>query len=174
MKFWDFFKAPAQNERKSLSRLHDKIEALFPEKNKNGDEEEIVILACEAGLLARVAYCDFDLSDDEKKQIKTHLQNFAGLSLQEAQAVADLAIEEIKDLAGLENQKYAHPLIDLLDNDRRYQLVMALFAIAASGGEVSEKESEEIRQITTSLNLEHKHFIAARATVKEKLGVLNS
>lgn len=172
MKFWDFFKAPAQNEKQSLSRLHDKIEALFPEKNKNGDEEEIVILACEAGLLARVAYTDFDLDEAEKLQMKQHLQDFAGLSLEEARAVAELAIEEIKDLAGLENHKYAHPLVELLDNDRRYQLVMALFAIAASDGEVSEKESEEIRQINTSLNLEHKHFIAARASVKERLGVL--
>lgn len=172
MKFWDFFKAPAQNEQKSLSRLHDKIEALFPEKNKNGDEEEIVILACEAGLLARVAYTDFDLEEAEKSQIKQHLQDFLGLSFEEAKAVAELAIEEIKDLAGLDNHKYSQPLVELLDNDRRYQLVMALFAIAASDNEVSEKESEEIRQITTSLNLEHKHFIAARATVKEKLGVL--
>lgn len=173
MKFWDLFKTPSSEEQKNFSRLHDKIAPLFPPQ---GDEEDdpIIKIACLAGLLARVAYIDFDIDEQERKKMKAILQDAAHLTFEEARAVVDIAIEEIKDLAGLENHKYAHPLNDLLNTQERYDLLLALFAIAASDGTISDSESEEIRLISMSLNLEHHHFVTARANYRQFLGFLKT
>lgn len=170
MNFWDFFKSPDQETKKNLSRLHDKLEALFPQD----DEEDIVQMTCMAGLLARVAYCDLHLDQNEIKRMKELLKQFTFLDAEHAEKVVQTAVEDIKDLSGLENHKYCPPLNDLLDTHQRYQLLESLFAVAASDGEVTSKESEEIRNISNGLLLEHKHFISARATVLKQLGVLKS
>jgi uncharacterized tellurite resistance protein B-like protein len=170
MNFWDFFKSPDKETKKNLSRLHDKLAALFPQD----DEEDIVKMACMAGLLARVAYCDLDLNDNEVIRMKELLKQFTFLDAEHSEKVVETALEEIKDLSGLENHKYCPPLNNLLDNQQRYQLLESLFAVAASDGEVSGQESEEIRNISKGLLLEHKHFISARATVSEKLGILKN
>lgn len=170
MNFWDFFKSSDQETKKNLSRLHEKLEAFFPEDN----EEEIVKMACMAGLLARVAYCDLELDDNEVQRMQELLKQFTFLDEKQTEKVVKTAVEDIKDLSGLENHKYCPPLNDLLDNHQRYQVLESLFAVAASDGQVSSEESEEIRNISKGLLLEHKHFISARATVSEKLGVLKS
>lgn len=168
MNFWDFFKSPDQDTKKNLSRLHDKLEALFPQD----DEEEIVKMACMAGLLARVAYCDLDLDAKEAKRMQELLKQFTFLDAKHTEKVVQTAVEDIKDLSGLENHKYCPPLNELLDNHQRYQFLESLFAVAASDGEVSSQESEEIRNISKGLLLEHKHYISARATVTKQLGIL--
>lgn len=170
MNFLDFFKSSDQDTKKNLSRLHDKLESLFPEDN----EEDIIKMACMAGLLARVAYCDLKLDDNEVQRMKELLNQFTFLDAEHTDKVVQTAIEDIKDLSGLENHKYCPPLNDLLDTHERYQILESLFAVAASDGEVSGQESQEIRNISKGLLLEHKHFISARATVSEKLGVLKS
>ncbi|MFT6604717.1 MAG: putative tellurite resistance protein B-like protein, partial [Bacteriovoracaceae bacterium] len=96
------------------------------------------------------------------------------LSAEEIDAIVAVSIDEIKDLSGLENHKYCPPLVEILEKDQRYGLLESLFQIAASDGNVEDNESEEIRLITTGLNLEHKHYISARATVLEFLGALRS
>lgn len=170
MNFLDFFKSSDQDTKKNLSRLHDKLEALFPEDN----EEDIVKMACMAGLLARVAYCDLELDENEVKRMKQLLKQFTFLDADHTEKVVQTAVDDIKDLSGLENHKYCPPLNDLLDTHQRYQLLESLFAVAASDGEVSGEESQEIRNISKGLLLEHKHFISAQATVAEKLGVLKN
>ena len=49
-----------------------------------------------------------------------------------------------------------------------------LFSVAASDGNADNLESEEIRTISKGLGLEHKHFVAARMSVKEYLGSLKN
>ena len=53
--------------------------------------------------------------------------------------------------------------------EERYSLLKALFSIAASDGQVEEKESEEIRIISKGLRLQHQDFISARASVLDKI-----
>jgi uncharacterized tellurite resistance protein B-like protein len=171
MKFWDLFKSPIAKEQKTLSRLHDKIAPLFP-PTLDGEEDLQIKIACVAGLLARVAYVDFDVDPSEREQMATLLQEAGHLNEDEAIAIVAIALDEIKDMAGLENHKYCHPLNDLLNQDERYDLLVALFAIAASDGEISDLESEEIRLISQGLNLEHHHFVTARAVFREYLGFL--
>lgn len=179
MGFWEIFKNSFSAEKDQLSRLHDKIRLLFPApdqetENSEEHEEQIVKIACLAGLLARVAYCDFHVDASEKEQMKLVLSKIAHINDELVETISELAISEIKDLAGLENHKYCYPLNKFMTNEQKYDLLIALFAIAASDGEVGHDETEEIRLITASLQLEHKYFISARAQYKDKLSLLRA
>lgn len=167
MAFWDIFGVSGQKES-HLSGLHKKIEKLLP----NATDDEHILVACTSGLFARVIYIDFEVHKNEVSKMKSALQQWTKLGAEEIDAIVSISIEEIKNLSGLENHKYCPPLVKILDNDHRYGLLESLFQIAASDGTVEDQESEEIRLIATGLNLEHKHFISARASVLEYLGAL--
>lgn len=167
MGFWDMFKIE-NNDANFKSNLHEKIARYLP----HSDENEQVLIACISGLMSRVAFVDFELHSKEEELIEQSLRTWTNLNDHEITAVKNIAIEEIKELSGLENHRYCHPLNDLLNNDQKYELLKALFAIAAGDGTVEQKESEEIRTIAKGLLLEPKHFLSARATVVEYLASL--
>ncbi len=177
-KFWDLLKFP-EEKKERLPRLKEKIETILrsPTRSKSErefSEEDMVVVACYAGLLARVAYADQNIDPEEKKFMHEALTSWNIFSEIEVEAIVSLASEEIEELAGLENHRYCYPLVDALETNKRYQIVRSLFHLAAVEGGVSETESEEIRAINLALMLEHKHFISARAEVVEFLNSLNS
>jgi uncharacterized tellurite resistance protein B-like protein len=164
--FSKIFEGITKNEAESFeSRLHEKIDQLVP----HSDDKEKLTIACLSGLMARVAFVDLKLDPGERSCIIDGLKEWTNFRDEEVEAIAELAIDEVKDLAGLENHKYCYPLNDILSNDARYEIVKSLFAVAAADGQVENMESEEIRNITKGLLLEHKHYIAARAMVMDKL-----
>jgi uncharacterized tellurite resistance protein B-like protein len=169
MAFWDIFGVSTQKES-NLSTLHKKIQTLLP----SATEDERILVACVSGLFARVIYIDLEVHKNEVQKMKDSLRQWTKLGLEEIEAIVTIAIDEIKDLSGLENHMYCPPLVEILDRDHRYGLLESLFQIAASDGTVEDNESEEIRVIATGLSLEHKHFISARATVLEYLGALRA
>ncbi len=178
MSLWKSFLNEIKNQVESLgsgspqftSRLHQRISELLPEKT----EEDHLKIACLSGLMARIAYNDLKIDENEKLVILNSLKNWTHLNEEEAKAVADLCLSEVKDLAGIENHLYCLPLRESLSGTERYNIVVSLFAVAAADGTVENSESEEIRNIAHGLLLEHKHFISARSTVLEKLGALKS
>lgn len=135
-------------------------------------ENEQVTATCIAGLLARVAGSDMEIHEKERISMKEALGQWTSLKDKTIEAAVDLAVEEIKELAGMENHKYCLSLNDLMDTDDRYHLLESLFAIAASDGSADHHEVEEIRLISKELLLEHKHFISARSTVLSQLKAL--
>ena len=168
MGIWDNFFTKTKLKTEFTSKLHEKIHHSLPDHS----EEDILITACLAGMLARIAYVDFDLDPNEKDRIKKALEEVVELSSVEAEVITSVTIAHIKELSGLENHCYSHPISEKLSVQQRYKIVELLFTIAAADGSVSEQESEEIRTITKSLLLVHKHFIAARAKVMDKLACL--
>ncbi|MGB0452725.1 MAG: TerB family tellurite resistance protein [Bacteriovoracaceae bacterium] len=167
MGFWDAFKNLTSNDSKDPyhSGLHSKAKVIFPD----GSEEDLITWTCIAGLLARVAYADLKIQPKEKDHMITALETWTDFGREKSEKLATLAIDEIQTLSGAENHRYCYALNDRMDNDNRYHLLEALFALAASDGGVASVETEEIRNITKALLLEHKHFISAKATVLDKL-----
>ena len=100
------------------------------------------------------------------------LNEWSDFDKDEVKSIVDIAIHNIKELAGLENHLYIFRLKEVLDRDARYSLVESLFALAASDGVVENIESEEIRLIVKGFDLSDKHFIVARAKVSDKLKAL--
>ena len=170
MNLWENFFGKAQGNETFAHELHKKVASLMP----NSTQEDQLYTACIAGLLARVAFVDFEIHHQEKSHMMDVLQEWGTFSAQDSQAITSLAIEHVKELSGLENHLYCVPLSENLSVKRRYAIVLALFALAASDGSVDNNESEEIRTITTGLLLEHKHYISARASVLDKLAALKS
>lgn len=168
MRFFDIFKTHKSDD--FANRIHQKISKEFTHFTEN----KMIIMACLSGLLARVAYVDFNVSSEEKGHITHSLIQWLSLSKQEAEVIADIAIEEMSELSGLDSRIYCTPLVDLLDVDTRYHILETLFELAASDGEVLNNEINEIQFISNSLVLEKKYFLAAQATVKEYLNSLKS
>lgn len=168
MSILDTIFGKAKTSSDFTSRLHKKVDTLFPGK----PAEEIILATCVAGLMARVAYADLVINDNEKDSMKKALTHLSTLTSEEVDAITTLAIDEIKDLAGLENHLYCRPISENLSEMERFNILKALFQLAASDGGASHQEGEEIRQVCTGLLLEHKHFIAARAGVLDKLDSL--
>lgn len=150
------------------SRLHQKIAEQFSER----DEYFQVKAACLSGLMARIAFADLKIEDTERSSIEKSLTQWMELSSEEAKSLTALCLEEVKDLAGVENHLYCLPIRESLPENERYQILVTLFHVAAADGNVENMESEEIRNIGKALLLEHKHFISARSTVLEFLGSL--
>ncbi len=168
MSFWDLFSVQTQENK--TSGLQKKVQELFPDKEEN----QHILMTCVAGLLARVAYVDFEIHENEQEHMVCALKAWANISNQEASNLSTLAIDEVKALAGLDQRKYCTPLNELLSNDDKFELLKCLFHLAASDGKVENHESEEIRLINTAFLLEQRHYVAARATVKEYLGALKA
>ena len=171
MKFFDLFKPKDYGSGiNNYGTLYDKLSTSLGKNNQN----EILKCACIAGLMARVAYIDFKVNPKEKIFILSALKNWTNFTEIEINLISEIAIEQIKDLAGLENHKYCHYLNEILDNDEKYELLESLFALAASDETVQINEIEEIRLIYKSLRLEHKHFVSAQATVFKNMGSLKN
>ena len=165
--FWEKF-AGSKSIENSQSGLYEKIKSVLPD----ADENALVEVACIAGLLARVAFVDMKIHEKEKEHIRQVLTDWTEFSEREINAISNMAINEVRELVGKENHLYVHHLKPLLDKTQRFQVLRALFAMAASDGEVDNYESEEIRTIGKGLDLFNQEFLAARAEVADKLKAL--
>ena len=159
----NFFKTlgPEFEPDNNNGTLYNKLSEFLPEV----DQEELLKLACISGLLARIAYADLEIVSGEEESIKKSLRVWGNISDNEIQAVVTLVVTETKNLAGLENHKYCSPLIEILSETERFELLKSLFRIAAGDGNISNLESEEIRSISTGLGLTHRFYIAAKVAV---------
>jgi len=166
MGFFDLF--VGKEEKVYINELHKKFSEHFP----NLPENRTILLTCLSGLLAQVAYVDFEVHEDEINHMENALTHWIKVSKEEAQFVAEVSVQEIKSLASFDNRKFCTPLVDILSVDERYHILETLFELAASDGVVEMAESNEISYISKSLVLEHKYFIAAKAKVREYLATL--
>ena len=150
------------------NELSNKLTKLFPD----ADENELSTIACISGLMARIAWCDLDIHKDEVEHMKKSLGHWMELSQKDIDTIVTITLEHTKELAGVESYKYTEFLVAHFTTGKRFGLLKALFALAASDGTVAEREAEEIRIVSKGLLLEPKHFAAAKATVLEFLGSL--
>lgn len=168
MGFFDFFTSSASSEVKRYGKLYDSLQVEFPEL----EEKQLITMSCIAGLMARVAYTDFHLEESEVKAMQQVLSDWKISDAIDQSKVVQMAIDHIKDMAGLENHLYVHPLKTILSKEERYKVLQSLFLIAASDGQVENIESVEIKVICQGLELSPQHFISARAEVLEFINAL--
>ncbi len=139
---------------------------------KNVPEDRIRYLAAFGGLLGRVANADGHISPEEDQRIAVILKNFSDLGATEAELVSEIIHQQTKALAGLENHIYMREINELVDRDKKMEILSCLYAVAAADDEISTEENETIRIITKSLGLSHSEYISIRSLYKDKLAVL--
>jgi uncharacterized tellurite resistance protein B-like protein len=124
-----------------------------------------------AGLLAKIAYVDSDISDDEKNSIAEILSKSWGLAEREARLVADISCA--RTMKGLDYFRLTRSFFECTSLDERRSFLKCLFAVANASEKTSHDEVEEIRRISESLKLNHKDFIAAKVSISdEDLGIV--
>ena len=123
-------------------------------------------LCLAAGLLAKVAHVDEDISAAEQDVIKGVLSRSWGLSDAEARAVTDICCHRI--LKGLDYFRLTRGFFECTTIDLRRSFLVCLFKVANASDKVSNDEIEEIRKISGALKLSHKDFIAAKLTISDE------
>ena len=135
------------------------------------DDEKIRKVCLAAGLMARVAAVDSEISDDEKEAIQSHLSKLWGLSEDQARMVTEVSCSSV--LKGIDYYRLTRSFFECTSNDERKLFMAFLFQIANACKKTSHDETEEIRRIADSLKLSHQDFIAAKITISdEDLGLV--
>jgi uncharacterized tellurite resistance protein B-like protein len=129
-------------------------------------EQQIRKLCFAAGLLARIAAVDSEISENERNSIQSILSETWGLLDQEASLVADISCRRV--LKGLDFYRTTRGFFDCTTHDERKAFLKCLFKIANASDMTSYEEVEEIRRISESLKLSHKDFIEAKLTIPRK------
>jgi uncharacterized tellurite resistance protein B-like protein len=150
--------------------LYEKLQKQMP----HADETTLLKSTAMAGLLCSVAFSDLKISSEERKQIAIELKKWSALSPKEIELITEMSADEIKEFSAVSTSDYSDYLGNNLSIEERYKVLLSLFTLAAAQDGVSALETEEIRILCKGLLLEHKHFVAAQATVKEHLNSLKS
>lgn len=123
-------------------------------------EDRLRLLCLAGGLMARVAHVDLVVTEDEFETIISALGEEWQLSREQAAFVAEVAVSEIGP--DMDYYRLSREFFQATDEPKRADFLKVLFRVAAADGEVSHRETEEIRSISNSLRLTHKRFIEGK------------
>jgi uncharacterized tellurite resistance protein B-like protein len=144
------------------NRIYYEVKRQFDGANTNLSisDTEVRKLSLAGGLMARVAYADQQFSQSENDAILKALKQHWQLSDSAAAIVAKAAEKAIA--ADLDYYRLTRSFFESTDEDERLRFLDVLFAVAASDGQATFNEVEEIRTISNGLLLSHKQFIDAK------------
>jgi len=129
-------------------------------------EETIRKLCLAAGLMAKVAWVDEDISSEEKDAIRRALRETWRLSEAEASLVCDISTSRV--IKGLDDYRLVRSFYECTTNDERASFMKCLFQVANASEKTSHEEIEQIRNIALGLKLSHREFINAKLTVPKE------
>lgn len=156
--------SPPENK----GEVHDRIHEALPRLG----EERVEYLAAFAGLLARVAFGDLEISDVEDREMQSCLHEAADLDSTDAELVAHVARNAAEALGGVEDHLLTRAFNERANADQKAVLLDCLYRVAAADGSVSTAEDEEIKQIGTALMIPHNQVMDIRLRHREALEIL--
>lgn len=136
------------------------------ESQINLPEAELRKMSLAGGLMARVAYVDRDVVQDELDSMVKAIQDHWQLDELHSTFVAETAIAQVSK--GLDYYRLAREFFIATNIDERIRFLDVLFAVAGGDGVISYEETEEIRAIANLLKLTHKQFINAKMNALNK------
>ncbi len=126
-------------------------------------DPQIRKLCLAAGLMARVAWTDAEVSDQEKETIKRVLVEEWGLSTEEARLVKEISVANL--MQGLDGVRLTRNFFERTGHDERRAFVRCLFRVANAAHKTSFEEINAIQSIAKGLKLSHREFIEAKLTI---------
>jgi len=122
-------KSPARVTSAELLRAA--VHAHLPE----ADDEAVAFVTALAGLLASIAYADREYSAAEQAHVRDALSRVPDLTEIGAQAVCDVLVEHIRDLASVNPQAFSRDLREDYDVELRPQALDCLCHLDATDGD---------------------------------------
>lgn len=144
-----------------LKQFLEKLIAAEPEK---GNQHQVEIAA--ATLLMEVAWADHEIADEELEHIRQALSQQFDLD----ETTLDAIIEESRDHHDSSVGLYAftRTVTEAWDEPARFELVVAMWALALQDDSVHRFEEHMIRKISDLLYVSHSRFIAAKQTARAR------
>jgi uncharacterized tellurite resistance protein B-like protein len=127
-------------------------------------DDEFRKLCLASGLLSRVAFVDKNITTEEKSSIVEILRNGWNLTRETAMLVAETALSAFDQ--GLDYYRLSREFFIATNEKERFDFLRELFHVAASDGNLSHAETEEIRLIAQVLKVTHKQFIDAKLSAR--------
>jgi uncharacterized tellurite resistance protein B-like protein len=169
------------SEQDRESRLEDFIKntiyfQMTMEMKDNGltldlKDSEIRKLCLAAGLMARTAGVDQQVSLEEETVMRNILKREWNLSDEQAKLVVDISHHRV--LKGLDGGRMVKSFNHVATPSERREFLRCLFAVANAAGRTSFEEIEEIRGMAKGMGLSHQDFIDAKLSIpREERGGL--
>jgi len=115
-------------------------------------------------LLIEMAKSDNELTDDERKQIISVMQDTFQLEKEYVNELIELSEEEIKESISL--YEFTTTINQNFSSDEKFELVKNLWRLIYTDEILNMHEDHLIKKIGVMLNLEHRDIIAAKLMVK--------
>ena len=158
-------------ERPEDWRATDTVRRIAPELQAL-PRRDAQLLAAFSYVLARVAFADRHVADEETHEMKRLVREYGGLDEERADLVVRLATAEATERGGTEDYLVTREFRDLSTREERVALVRCLFAVAAADLSISEVESHQIMQVASEIGLSRPEVVAIRQAFRDRLEVL--
>lgn len=126
---------------------------------------EQLLPAAAAMLLLEVAWADHNMSDAEIALIGTSLQSLFDLQEPFVSQLLEDARKRHANSVGV--YEYTRTLNETLDEEEKFQLLIALWRLALSDSDLHALEEHVIRRISELLYVPHSRFIAAKQRARQ-------
>jgi len=128
-------------------------------------DDEIRKLCLAAGLLARIAWVDRVITEEEIEGIKQIISESWEMPEEEAQLITEISISQVAK--GLDYFRLTRNFYEHTTTEERKDFLKILFRIANMDN-TSLKEINEISVIANHLHIDHKDFIEAKLSVSDE------
>ncbi len=112
------------------------------------------------------------MSEEEICAIEQIVMKVAHLTEAQAVIVTEVAKNQNKLLGGVENYLITREFTNWSKREQRFELMDALFAVAAAEAGISAVEDQEIGKIADEIGLTRSDFLAVRSKFRSDLNVL--
>ncbi len=153
-------------DTETVRRIVVQLEALEPHQAR--------YLAAFAYILARVAYADEQVSDDETQRMEQIVTQFGGLTQAQSVLLVQIAKSQAGLFGGTEDFLVTRQFRDFSKLEERVQLLHCLFAVSAADDSISSVEEQHIREIASELGFSTNDFVAVRLQYSDKRAVLRN
>lgn len=158
--------AAPDSDTETVRRIVVQLEAMEPHRAR--------YMAAFAYILARVAYADQQVSDEETQRMEQIVMQFGGLSQAQAVLLVQIAKSQAGLFGGTEDFLVTRQFRDVSQPAEREQLLHCLFAVSAADDSISSVEESQIRQIASELGFTDREFVAVRLQYSDKRAVLRN
>lgn len=145
----------------TVRRIVRRLEAMPPDQAR--------LVAATAYTIARAAYADLDISDEETAVIERMLQENDLLDEPTAVLVTEMAKLQAKTVGGTEDYVVTRELKAISTPEQQLDVLRACFAVSAANGSISAEESAVVNEIALELDVDPEALSAIRAEYHDRL-----